>query len=66
MPRTPRSFRTLLRIALPAVLICSFLGVAHAQTYWFENYQRAVELIDDEKAAEAAPLMDQLIQSHPG
>lgn len=65
MPRSPRSIRTLLRIALPAVLICSFVGVAHAQTYWFESYQKVVQLIDEEKTAEAAPILDQLIQSHP-
>lgn len=65
MPRSPRSIRMLFRIALPAVLICSFIGVAHAQTYWFETYQRAVRLIDEEKTAEAAPMLDQLIQSHP-
>jgi hypothetical protein len=55
----------LLRIALPAVLICSFVGVAHAQTYWFETYQRAVQLIDDEKSTEAGPMLDELLQDHP-
>jgi len=55
----------LLRIAVLAVLICSFCSVAHAQTYWFETYQRAVRLIDADKAAEAAPMLDQLVQNHP-
>jgi len=65
MFQSPRSIKSLLRIAVPLVLICSFFGVAQAQTYWFETYQRAVQLIDADKSAEAAPILDQLIQNHP-
>ena len=65
MLQSPRSIRSLFRIPVPVVLICSFFGVAHAQTYWFESYQRAVQLIDADKSAEAAPILDQLIQDHP-
>jgi hypothetical protein len=65
MPQSPRPVRVRLRIVVLAVLICSFFGAAHAQTYWFETYQRAVRLIDTDKPAEAAPILDKLIQSHP-
>lgn len=38
---------------------------AHARTYWYETYQRAVELIERGRSADAAPLVDRLIQEHP-
>jgi hypothetical protein len=65
MPQSTRSIKSLLRIVVPALLVCSFFGAAHAQTYWFETYQRAVQLIDADKSAEAAPMLDQLVQNHP-
>ena len=36
-----------------------------ARPYWFETYERAVDLIAAGKVEEAAPLLDQLIEDHP-
>jgi hypothetical protein len=60
-----RSFRPLRRHVVLAIVALAFLGTAHAQTYWFENYQRAVSLIDANRGAEALPLLEQVIQDHP-
>lgn len=53
------------RILLPAVLLLLFFGATHAQTYWFESYQRAVKLIDDSRYDEAALLLDDVIRDRP-
>lgn len=60
-----RSFRAMLRYALPAVALLTAVGAAQAQTYWFETYQRAVSLIDANQPDEAATLLEQVIQDHP-
>lgn len=36
-----------------------------AQTYWFENYERAVALIDAGKTSEASTLLERVIKDHP-
>jgi len=38
---------------------------ATAQTYWFENYERAVALIDDGLTNEASALLERVIRDHP-
>ena len=53
------------RILLPAVMILLFCGATHAQSYWFESYQRAVKLIDDSRYDEAALLLDDVIRDRP-
>jgi hypothetical protein len=40
-------------------------GPAAAQTYWFEDYQRAVMLIEQGRHAEASPLIDRMLRDHP-
>lgn len=58
--------RKLLRTVGPAILVLLLApSLIHAQTYWFESYQRAVQLIEAERFEDAAPLLDRLIQEHP-
>jgi len=49
--------------------VCAVLilapGLASAQTYWFETYQRAVECIEQERFDEAAKLLEDLIEQRP-
>jgi hypothetical protein len=40
-------------------------GPVSAQVYWFEDYQKAVELIDEDRVSEAEPLMLELQQKLP-
>ena len=56
--------RTLAVFTLLAVSVL-FSGTALCQTYWYETYQRAVELIDEGDTIAATPLVDRLIQEHP-
>jgi hypothetical protein len=35
------------------------------QNYWFHTYERVVTMIDSGRMAEAAPLLEELIQDHP-
>jgi len=55
-----------------ALLCVLFIGAtAHAKAsketkvYWFETYMRAVDLIDTGQAADAASLLQRLIETHP-
>lgn len=55
---------------LPAVLAVSLLvillpGSSSAGSYWFERYQKAVELIDDGSAQEAELILQRLIIERP-
>ena len=55
----------------PAALTVALIVVAVAATpsfaepYWFERYQRAIELIEDGEAIEASPILDDLIVHRP-
>lgn len=54
-------------VRLGAVLLVT-LGcatLANAHVYWFETYERAVELIEDQRFDEAEPLLEQVIADHP-
>jgi len=53
------------RSALVLAVLLLIPGLASAQTYWFESYQRAVELIDDGRVEEAASLLEPLIDTRP-
>ena len=62
--------RRLLRSALPvlALTICAATFAPQApaaRTYWFETYQKAVELIEDGDCAQASGLLDGLIRNRP-
>ena len=62
---TTRLIRSLLLIALISVLGAATVS---AQTYWFENYQNAVDKIDsakDQDVEEALVLLDTLVADHP-
>ena len=50
-----------------AGLALLFIPASHAraQTYWFENYERAVALIDAGEMAEAATILEGVIKGHP-
>jgi len=58
-----RKATIVLVFALLAILISS--GLAVAKTYWFENYQRAVHLIDAGRSTEALPILDKLLVDQP-
>ena len=38
---------------------------AMAQNYWFENYEKAVELIDAGELSKASVLLDSVMNTHP-
>lgn len=38
---------------------------ALAQSYWFHTYERVAAMINSGRMAEAAPLLEELIQEHP-
>jgi hypothetical protein len=54
-------------VRLGAVLLVALGGAsfATAQDYWFESYERAVELIEDNRLDEAEVLLEQVIVDHP-
>jgi hypothetical protein len=54
-------------VRLGAVLLVALGGatLATAQDYWFESYERAVELIEDNRLDEAEALLEQVIVDHP-
>jgi hypothetical protein len=47
------------------ILACLLGGAAQAQYYWFESYQKAVELIDKGRLDEASALLEEVVQDHP-
>jgi len=54
-------------VRLGAVLLVA-LGcatLANAHVYWYEAYERAVELIEDDRFDEAEPLLEQVIADRP-
>lgn len=56
------------RFVRPGAVLLLALGcatLANAQVYWFETYERAVELIEDDRFDEAEPLLEQVIADHP-
>jgi len=59
--------RNRVRFLLIALVLGSpwLFDSVEARPYWFETYERAVDLIAAGKAEEAAPLIDQLIEEHP-
>jgi hypothetical protein len=66
-PRTRQHRRV--RMPWTGLLVFTVLlivpGFASAQTYWFETYQRAVEMIDDGQVVQAADLIEHLIVERP-
>lgn len=55
----------LVAVALVLILSVALASPALAKGYWFESYQRAVELIDGERLDEAAVLLEQVIAEMP-
>jgi len=58
------------RSRVPVVVGMALVGLllsaaALAQTYWFESYERAVQLIDKGKPEAAAPLLRSLLEERP-
>lgn len=62
-----RFIPTILTVSVSILCLFSFAPSAPclAQTYWFEDYQRVVGLIDEGRFGEASPLLDRLIAAHP-
>jgi len=63
MKKASRPGLALLTIAVLFVLIAS--GTVQAKVYWFEKYQRAVDMIDSGQAEDGAGLLTQLMESNP-
>ena len=57
--------RVMSYLAAGLILVGASGSTPFAQTYWFEDYERAVALIDAGQAAEAAPVLDRVIKEHP-
>jgi len=52
-------------VALALILSVVLSSPALAKGYWFESYQRAVELIDGERLDEASVLLEEVIREMP-
>jgi hypothetical protein len=54
-------------VRVGAVLLVALGGatLATAHDYWFETYERAVELIDDDRIDEAEMLLEEVIADQP-
>ena len=52
-------------VAIALILSVALASPALAKGYWFESYQRAVELIDGERLDEASELLDDVIRDMP-
>lgn len=62
--------RPILRQLLPIVVCSIVIGglsalPATAQTYWFEDYQRLVIMIDKGQHQEASKLLEKIVNEHP-
>jgi len=55
----------LVAVALALILSAALASPALAKGYWFESYQRAVELIDGEQLQEASVLLEEVIREMP-
>lgn len=66
MRHRPRDHALRMSLAALVISIAPLVsGNAHGQTYWFETYERVVQMIDRGEVAEATPLLDRLIREHP-
>jgi hypothetical protein len=64
--RTPMKIDPrLVAVALALILSVALSSPALAKGYWFESYQRAVELIDGERLDEASLLLEDVIRDMP-
>jgi len=55
----------LVRAGAVCLVLVAAAGLAQAQDYWFETYERAVELIDDHRLDEAEVLLSEVIKDRP-
>lgn len=53
----------ILALALAAPLLAP--RTAYGQTYWFEEYEKVVQLVDMQKMDEASAILSRLIEQHP-
>ena len=51
--------------AFAVAVLCLSVTPLPAQQYWFETYERAVDLVDNGESGRAAPMLESLIQDHP-
>jgi hypothetical protein len=55
-----------LSVSIVALGLMAFTPApALAQSYWFHAYERVAAMIESGRMAEAAPLLEELIQEHP-
>jgi len=57
--------RRFVRLSVALVLLFGAVGMTQAANYWFESYERAVELIHESRTEEAQPLLLGVIEDHP-
>ena len=60
-----RLLRRLCLVAVALTVGAAGSSVILAQSYWFENYERAITLIDAGQVAEASTLLERVIADHP-
>lgn len=65
MTQSPPVRTVALRVTVVLLVLLGASGLAAAKDYWFESYERAVELIDDGRVQEAAPLLEEVIRQQP-
>lgn len=66
MSRIRRTLRHLLPVAVLCVAIVSMSTLpATAQSYWFEDYQRLVVMIDEGQHQKASKILDRIVSERP-
>ena len=67
MTRTLLKHRGRLMLVLALALTAPLLAprTAWGQTYWFEEYEKAIQLVDMQQTDEAAAILARLIEHHP-
>ena len=52
-------------VVLFIVMFVGSLSLVNAKPYWFEEYQQAVEMLEDGKADQASSILEQLVEEYP-
>ena len=68
MSRSGTNMQAVRRFAIilaAASILFTLVPLAQAEAYWYENYQKAVDLIDRGQWKEASKLLEQIVKDHP-
>jgi len=65
MPSRLHFIRSWMVVAIAVALLAFGATLTQAKPYWFESYQRAVQLIDADQAKEGSAILELLLQERP-